>query len=112
VKKLSKILRGAKAQLTAKTWRQGDEAFDNDCFCATTAMAHIGKFGDSIAKLDKSSERRHVHLLFMEANGIDASPAIEPALCIERWNDAPERTLEEVHRGFDRAIALAESRGQ
>lgn len=30
---------------------------------------------------------------------------------ISEWNDAPERTLAEVHAAFDRAIALAESRG-
>jgi hypothetical protein len=38
--------------------------------------------------------------LTIEANGSDA---------VMRWNDAPERTLNEVLAAFDRAIALAES---
>lgn len=90
------ILRAAKAHLIKRGWCQGDElaihgAEPRKC-CAATA---IQPFVDYDAPgFEKPGT------VFREANGIQGN--------IADWNDAPERTLEDVLAAYDRAINAAD----
>lgn len=87
------ILRIAKDRIVRLGWCQGDE---NACHgetltgprCAATAFM-------SVVPVDHP-----IYDLFKKANGITTS--------IGTWNDAPERTLEDVLAAYDKAIAAAE----
>jgi hypothetical protein len=94
--KLSEILRAGKANIETRGWCQGDEATihgpPNGPCCVATAMPSGPEFDHSLLAID----------LFKETNGID------PKIGIGAWNDAPERTKEEVLAAYDKAITAAE----
>jgi hypothetical protein len=101
--KLSEILRAGKQRIETLGWCQGDEdAFADGnakgC-CAATALP-MGStqisFGLAMTALD----------FLKQANGIDANTPLA------RWNDAPERTIEDVYAAYDKAIAAAEAQEQ
>lgn len=100
--KIADILRAGKANIESKGWCQGDEraladGHPHGCCVATsvTDVTGINNHTTYNAGMDAM-------MLFKRANGIN------PDLCIGTWNDAPERTKEEVLAAFDKAIALAE----
>lgn len=98
--KLSEILRAGKANIEARGWCQGDQMAifgpDGGPCCVATAMPKGDAFANSLLAVD----------LFKEANGIS------PMVGIGTWNDAPERTKEEVLAAYDKAITAAEAQEQ
>ncbi len=82
------------------SWGQGDDnvlGADAKCFCVATACcAATRKTPFQIA--DPESASRDMILVFKDANGI---PKDMP---MGDWNDAPERTKDEVLSAFDKAI--------
>lgn len=98
---LADILRGAKARLIRIGWAKGDGPTIHAkgpalrC-CAATAIAMANNI--EYAVLHETAK------LFVRAN-----PEIDPARGIADWNDAPERTLEDVLAAYDKAIAAAEA---
>lgn len=90
---IAETLRAGKARIERGPWGKGKGASPprGDACCVVTAIA-----GPS----------HHYHSdvieLFERANGIDS------AIGVIAWNDAPERTKEEVLAAFDKAITLAE----
>lgn len=95
------ILRGAKARLIRIGWGKGDA----ECIagrdlkalrcCAATAIAMTNNV--EFARLSEIGK------FFVEVNGIDKTRGIA------YWNDAPERTIEDVLAAYDKAIAAAEA---
>lgn len=96
--KLSEILRAGKQRIETLGWCQGDEkAMGHDGklgYCTATAMCD----GDLKSSLDAIGFLKKV-------NGIDDKAGIFV------WNDAPERTKEDVIAAYDKAIAEAELNG-
>lgn len=95
--KLSEILRAGKANIERRGWGQGDEVClmglpDGPC-CVATALP---KDGPNLELSMVAIE------LFQKANGLDLMQGIGD------WNDAPERTKEEVLAAYDKAITAAE----
>lgn len=91
---IAEILRAGKARLLECGWCQDEEVAmrgppGGPC-CVATAMTPF--LGDNIG---------NVCTFFRRANGIRGN--------IGDWNDAPERTLEDVLAAYDRAIAAAEA---
>jgi hypothetical protein len=91
----SEILKAARARLTPETWGKGDGT--NDAMripanrsCVAMAVSLCGGY-DFIDAL---------HLLSCVMTG-------EYEGDIPSWNDAPERTLQDVHDALDAAIAIA-----
>lgn len=102
--KPSEVLRAAKAKIaTPGTWIQkvaarnvaGDCVFSGSpeavCWCSLGAILATG-----------------ADQMFSAMQVLDLSLGVNTGW----WNDAPERTHEEVMVAFDRAIVLAESEGQ
>lgn len=91
---LVEILRAGKANLLERGWCQGDYAAlyadkPRKCCAGTALPCGIGGMGAlEILKV---------------ANGIPLS------IGIGEWNDAPERTREDVLTAYDKAIAAAEA---
>lgn len=92
---IQQLLFDAKSALTPETWGKGHEINCNRKLCAATALrqAHINR-GDNLYLI-------HSWPPLLHAIGLDR------AVQISDWNDAPERTLLDVHSAFDRAIELA-----
>lgn len=67
-----------------------------NCYCPILAVSAIADEHEGHSYLD-------IVGFFVAALGLESDGDIA------NWNDAPERTLPEVHRAFDRAIALAEA---
>ncbi len=88
------ILTAAKQLIETRGWAKGDEqVFAEGCphgFCVATAVTKT--------LWDNISAQADVLRAFREANGI------EPVITIGAWNDAPERTKEQVLAAFDKAI--------
>lgn len=88
---IAEILRAGKARLLKDGWCQGDdEAIFGALprkYCAATAIKAVGE--DPALKF------------FKDINGLSG-------MGIADWNDAPERTLEEVLAAYDRAITAAD----
>lgn len=91
---IAEILRAGKARLLERGWCQGDEKaiFGDGKFgyCAATAME--GRADDTDFTCGE---------FLRQANHISGS--------LGDWNDAPERTLEDVLAAYDKAIAAAEA---
>lgn len=106
--KVSEILRRGKANIELQGWCQGDEAAiwgkDGRCCVATAISIQT----DLIVKASALHGTRYRDLgaeavnLFKRANGIPQGEGIAT------WNDAPERTKDEVLAAYDKAIAAAE----
>jgi hypothetical protein len=91
---MSEILRAGKARIEQLGWCQGDEkaifSGNKHGCCTGTALQPAGDAAlDAIKFLAK-------------ANGIDMRGGIGI------WNDAPERTVDDVLAAYDNAIAAAE----
>lgn len=104
---LSELLTAAKEYLTPATWGKGDggscayKLLAAGRSCALMSIASTCQNdGQSAARTDVV-----VNLFGQVATGCAAS-AIR---CVPQWNDAPERTLQDVHDAFDAAIAIARS---
>lgn len=94
--KLSEILRAGKQRIETLGWVQGDEAVFQEhsikC-CAATAMCAV----------EWSYQQAGAACRFFErTNGIEIGG-------IADWNDAPERSKEDVLAAYDKAIAAAEA---
>jgi hypothetical protein len=94
-------------KLVMAGWTQGAWARDNQglpvkylvngnkavCFCTLGAIYHNIESGDDGAQIGEETQSRFKEAISSKQN-------------IVRWNDAPERTREEVVAAFDRAIQL------
>lgn len=98
--KPSEILRAAKERLTPDTWGQGS---GGGCLSDGRTCAGIA-IDDARFELSATPAAREAAILFVY-DVIGTNGIID-------WNDEPGRTLEQVHAAFDKAIALAESRGE
>lgn len=93
---LVEVLRAGKARLLERGWCQGDDAalFADEprkC-CAATAICGL-RVNTCLSTVD----------FIKDVNGIPHSTGLSA------WNDAPERTLEDVLSAYDKAIAAAEA---
>jgi hypothetical protein len=92
--KISEILRAGKQRIERFGWVQGDIAVaaagDDGPFCAATAMPCAMGAGAAIEFFKKAID-------------------LDPKNGLGEWNDAPERTKEEVLAAYDKAIAAAEA---
>lgn len=97
------ILKAAKHILTEGTWVQGDHLAcaggDCGCYCAATAIGEA----INLAGIKRCMDIHPAFGIFKNAAGIPLTDGIGG------WNDAPERTKDEVLAAFDKAIALAEA---
>lgn len=94
----SEILQRAKDSLTLETWGKGLPAERLGTLCAMEAIAQL-----------------NAPYAFRLSSSHYLTAAIGYRIgyrSITSWNDAPERTLEEVHAAFDKAIAAAKEAGQ
>jgi hypothetical protein len=98
------LMRSAKGMIKRGGWAQGDKkAFAEDnAFGYCVATACVASCQHERISTDNA---REMVLLFKDANGIDENMAIG------EWNDAPERTKDEVMEAFDRAIARSAQGG-
>ena len=88
----SEILQKAKDSLTEKTWGKGNrQERAGGTLCAAEAIGIHG--------VD------YTYCTSFLRYAISTSSIVA-------WNDAPERTLAEVHAAFDKAIAAAKEAGQ
>lgn len=109
--KVSEILRAGKAAIETRGWCQGDEASifgkDGRC-CAATALMAVSLWGDANG-LDKpypiEFPGNEAMRLLKRAAGIRETDPIAA------WNDAPERTVDEVLAAYDKAIVAADALG-
>lgn len=92
----SEILKQAKARLTPETWGQGLDALMSSEALECAGMA-IWRAGCS---------RRAMTLFASVATGYAGRN--DASVAIVHWNDARERTLQDVHDAFDASIAIAE----
>jgi hypothetical protein len=91
----SEILRAAKALLTPETWVNRCPDFgDVDHYCALSAIGASG-----------GSATNHPAILLITRVATGKADGY-----VGEWNDAPGRTLADVHAAFDAAIAIAEQR--
>lgn len=89
--KTSEILRKAKKLIPDEAhWWRGKFGQQNACECPITAISRV------INRVEAGWDAREA---FRKAIG-DTD--------ISTWNDAPERTFEEVRAAFDRAIKIAQ----
>jgi hypothetical protein len=99
------ILRAGKARLLECGWCQGDEKAifgppDGPC-CAATAMSRsLPKRRAPTWSIWDAPPFEEAVDTFKLVNGISGP--------IGQWNDAPERTLDDVIAAYDKAIAAAE----
>lgn len=104
--KLSEILRAAKALIETRGWCQGDEASiwgpPNGPCCAATAISQLNIPWSG----GQSFQGNGAIKLLKQAAGL---PEIYG---LAQWNDAPERTKEEVLAAYDKAITAAEAQEQ
>ena len=91
--KPSEVLREAKAKLTSETWGKGHYRQRPGKLCTSEAIMAVAENWESWSAARNSL--------------VPYTGKVIPA-----WNDAPERTLAEVHAAFDTAIALAEAEGR
>lgn len=89
-----RALRAAKARIQKYGWVQGTYRDWRRGYCTTGAMYWWRKSGH----LDITEANAAAHHSLIAALGIDGIPA---------WNDAPDRTLQDVLQAFDAAIELA-----
>ena len=93
--KIADILRNGKLLIETHGWGQGDGAMPpRGGYCVLTAIGG-----------DEGDYHYDAIRLFERANGIGPTGF---GISVIGWNDAPERTKEEVFAAFDKAIALAE----
>lgn len=97
--KSSGILQLARQRLVDTGWRQGSMGLPEGPNCAMGAVY----FSDQTA--EQSLPLRSKAYNYM----IDTIPMTDYGDIIAKWNDAPERTLEEVLQMFDEAISMAMS---
>lgn len=94
---IADTLRAGKANIEARGWCQGDgKVFDplrRYGFCVGSSLGPVTFDNPEMTKVCD---------MFKIANGISLLSGLGD------WNDAPERTKEEVLAAFDKAIALAE----
>jgi hypothetical protein len=96
----SEVLIAAKARLTPATWAQGADAGSlvpgrRECAGIAIMFGCAGQGKDFVEP---------VRLFSRVTTGRDATGIGS----IARWNDAPGRTLRDVHDAFDAAIAIAQ----
>lgn len=105
---LSTILKDAKSLLTPDTWGKG-KAHEGD-----SNAIHLVEQWKTCAgmAINRASFRHNDPCLVVPALKLYAEAAYGGGMGIPQWNDAPERTLQEVHEAFDAAIALAEAQEQ
>lgn len=102
------ILIAAKALIPDEAhWWHGQGDFRRGCECALTAL--IRAAGPRLRLLEKRPAARllEAERALAAACGVEdaeASQTDDVWSGIARWNDAPERTLAEVHAAFDWAI--------
>lgn len=90
----SAVLRAARKLIeTRERWAHGPAELNGGRHCSVTAICFQGRL----------TEDESWRLLRRAISGTDYDPTISV------WNDAPERTHEEVLAAFDRAIELAEA---
>lgn len=90
---LAEILRAGKARIETLGWSQNtDEACSGTKCCTITAIVQNNDL--------TSEERQRACAVLMKVLGRED---------IADWNDAPERTLEDVLAAYDKAIAAAEA---
>lgn len=97
----AECLRRAKALIPdTEHWWRGPRPRPRNCHCPLTAIVSAARS----LKL-----RKPVANLVYDVIEQACEPHLRPLQrYVPRWNDAPERTLADVHAAFDRAIALAE----
>lgn len=88
-----KVLRAAKRRI--ETWGWAQDAFmdSKGRMCALTGMKPDGKYTTKACLRSDAA--------------IEAFKTVVNAPCVMIWNDAPDRTLEDVYQAFDAAIELA-----
>lgn len=100
--KSSEILTKAKNIILERGWGQGDEetvfnTSDTPPCCVATALSYA--CNASINEMDGYRRARDWFTCANDMGGYDT---------IVKWNDAPERTKDEVLAAFDAAIALSQ----
>lgn len=93
--KATKILVAAKATVAEMGWGQGNEILGGKVICAGLAITRQ-RSDSGVKPIFEAMDR------FALAAGILGG---DQPIAISTWNDAPDRTLEEVNAAFDKAIA-------
>ncbi len=92
---ISEILTAAKERIKVQGWHNGSVFADGDMYKACWLIGlycyHPGEYN-----------RRDVGNLLREVLGVNE---------LATWNDAPDRTVDEVYAALDQTIALAKERG-
>jgi hypothetical protein len=91
-------------------WCQGEYCdgmtgvVENDEFSLDGAILHVGEFHDHGEEL---AER--VAAVVLEALGFSEASALgeDRMTTLARWNDSPERTVDDVKRAIEDSLALA-----
>lgn len=97
---VSQALRQAKARIVKYGWVQGRTGDENTGFCVMGAIWNGAPYGHFQGELRRAQEEA------LEA----AAGWVNTDNALGNWNDAPERTLEDVLSAFDAAIDLVEGR--
>lgn len=97
------LLNITKAALTHETWRQAQpEGFPMSCTCLALALSASDEYKPE-GNLEKTKARIAIFTVIKgEAPGKEENQHA----VMWKFNDAPGRTLEEVHAKIDEAIAL------
>ena len=96
----SEILKAAKARLTPETWGKGDGTND------TAVLTTIGRECAALAIDSACGNLRAKHIAIAHLTEVACG---HRHAALHRWNDAPERTLQDVLDAFEAAIAIAEA---
>lgn len=86
------VLRAARALLERQGWCQGVYRNMNGSYCAAGALRAV---------CDDFSTNNSAAVLILRS--------VPGALLLSDWNDAPERTRDEILEAFSKAIAFAEA---
>lgn len=97
---IQETLKAAKA-LVAAGWFQGNLASSGQA--VTSPLDPESKYFCALGAMERACFRRAATLGKVQMAFVDANP--ETKGCVSIWNDAYERTKEEVLTGFDKAIA-------
>lgn len=97
------LLRAAKKILVDRGWGQGPvhKRETKTCVCAGEACQAVWKGGGPISPMKALASAIDAKFKPNDFGGRQVSIVLN-------WNDAPERTLEEVYAMFDRAAEIAD----
>lgn len=101
---VKEVLEGARRELKTRGWVQG--LLFSGRRCCSIGAVNLATANTGLEFLDQQAIRTRAISLLTNVTGA-ADCAISSTNAVANWNDAPDRTEEEVLAAFDAAIDIA-----